>query len=132
MTAVASGHYVDVSRKRIALLRQILLFALFAFLGLATNYVANENHPPVGLRLLGQFSLPLAGGIAVAIIAVMIWQHGEEEGEDAGPEWDSDRPPFPGLEVFTEQDAGVFFGRAAEPLNSWTDCIRRERALVTG
>ena len=103
-----------VSRKRIALLRQILLFALFTFLGLATNYVASESHPPAGLRLLGQSSLPLAGGIAVAIVAVMIWQHREEEREDAGPEWDSDRPPFPGLEAFTEQDAGVFFGRAAE------------------
>ena len=103
-----------MSRKRIALLRQILLFALFTFLGLATNYVASESHPPAGLRLLGQSSLPLAGGIAVAIIAVMIWQHREEEREDAGPEWDSDRPPFPGLEAFTEQDAGVFFGRAAE------------------
>jgi WD40 repeat protein len=109
-----SGHHVDVSRKRIALLRQILLFALFTLLGLATNYVANASHPPVGLRLLEQFSLPLAGGIAVVIIAVMIWQHREEEGEEARPEWDSDRPPFPGLEAFTEQDAGVFFGRSAE------------------
>ena len=108
------GHYVGMFRKRIALVRQILLFALAAFLGLATNYVAGESHPPAGLRLVGRFSLPLTGGVAVVIIVVMIWQHWEEEREDARPEWDSDRPPFPGLEAFTEQDAGVFFGRAAE------------------
>ena len=46
MAAVASGALWGVSRKRIALLRQILLFALFTFLGLATNYVASESHPP--------------------------------------------------------------------------------------
>ncbi|HEX8935774.1 MAG TPA: hypothetical protein VF788_16645 [Pseudonocardiaceae bacterium] len=28
--------------------------------------------------------------------------------------WDSDQPPFPGSEAFTEQDSVVFFGRDAE------------------
>jgi hypothetical protein len=28
--------------------------------------------------------------------------------------WTATRPPYPGLEAFTEQDAGVFFAREAE------------------
>ena len=47
-------------------------------------------------------------------MGVIIWQHIAEERAIPPPQWNSDRPPFPGLEAFTEDDAGVFFGRSAE------------------
>jgi hypothetical protein len=50
----------------------------------------------------------------VVIVVVMVWQHLAEERDNHAPAWGSDRPPFPGLDAFTEQDAGVFFGRSAE------------------
>jgi hypothetical protein len=100
-------------RGRIALLRQVLLFVLVTLLGIATGYLTNEQRPPAALRTLERWALPLAIVIAIVIVAVMIWhQLADEHG--TAPVWDSARPPFPGLEAFTEQDAGVFFGRAAE------------------
>lgn len=101
-------------RKRIALLRQILLFVLVTLLGIATGYLTNEQRPPAVLGMLERAALPLAGMTAVVIVGVMVWQQVADERGAAAPVWDSDRPPFPGLEAFTEQDAGVFFGRAAE------------------
>ena len=101
-------------RKRITLLQQILLFVLATLLGIATGYLTNERHPPALLAGLERSALPLAGLAAVVIVGVMIWQHVAEERAIPATQWDSDRPPFPGLEAFTEDDAGVFFGRSAE------------------
>lgn len=100
--------------RRIALLRQVLLFVLVTLLGIATGYLTNERRPPVALRMLERSALPLAIVIAVVIVAVMIWHQLADERGSPAAVWDSARPPFPGLEAFTEQDAGVFFGRAAE------------------
>jgi WD40 repeat protein len=101
-------------RRRIALLRQVLLFVLVTLLGIATGYLTNERRPPAALKMLERWALPLAIVIAIVIVAVMIWHQVAEERGSPAPTWDSARPPFPGLEAFTEQDAGVFFGRAAE------------------
>ena len=100
--------------RRIALLRQVLLFVLVTLLGIATGYLTNERRPPAALRMLERSALPLAIVIAVVIVAVMIWHQLADERGSPAAVWDSARPPFPGLEAFTEQDAGVFFGRAAE------------------
>jgi WD40 repeat protein len=102
-------------RKRISLLQQILLFVLATLLGIATGYLTNERHPPSMLAVLEQWALPLAGVTAAVMVGVIIWQHVADERASApAVEWNSGRPPFPGLEAFTEDDAGVFFGRAAE------------------
>lgn len=100
--------------KRISLLRQILLFVLVTLLGLATGYLTNERRPPAALGILERSALPLAGAIAGVIVAVMVWQHWADERGNPAPMWDSKRLPFPGLEAFTAQDVGVFFGRTAE------------------
>lgn len=60
-------------RRRIALLRQVLLFVLVTLLGVATGYLTNERRPPAALRVLERSALPLAIVIAVVIVAVMIW-----------------------------------------------------------
>jgi hypothetical protein len=86
-------------------------------LGVATSGVTKAPGVlPWGLELLRRESLPLAGITVLLIIAVMVWQHRVEERLvlPAGPVWDSDRSPFPGLEAFTEQDSAVFFGRDGE------------------
>src|SRR5260370_9233 len=101
-------------RKRVDLFLQILLFVLFTLLGIATGYLTNEHHPPALVRWLERSALPFSGVAAAVIVGVMVWQHLAEQRGSRELAWDSDRPPYPGLEAFTEQDAGVFFGRSAE------------------
>lgn len=104
-------------RKRSPLLVQVLLFLLVTLLGVATgNLTKSTGVLPWGLEFLRRQSLPLAGGIVLLIIGVMVWQHRAEErfALPLRPVWDSGRSPFPGLEAFTEQDSAVFFGRDAE------------------
>jgi WD40 repeat protein len=106
-----------MARKRSLLLVQVLLFLLVTLLGVATgNLTKSTSALPWGLEFLRRQSLPLAGVTVLLIIGVMVWQHRTEErlALPARPVWDSDRPPFPGLEAFTEQDSTVFFGRDAE------------------
>ena len=40
--------------RRIALLRQVLLFVLVTLLGIATGYLTNERRPPAALRMLDE------------------------------------------------------------------------------
>jgi WD40 repeat protein len=106
-----------MARKRSLLLVQVLLFLLVTLLGVATgNLTKSTGALPWGLEFLRRQSLPLSGVTVLLIIGVMVWQHRTEErlALPARPVWDSDRPPFPGLEAFTEQDSAVFFGRDAE------------------
>jgi WD40 repeat protein len=106
-----------MSRKRLLLMVQVLLFLLVTLLGIATSNLARDTGVlPWGLEVLRRGSLPLAGGIVILIVGLMVWQHVTEErlASPARSVWTSDRSPFPGLEAFTEQDSAVFFGRDAE------------------
>src|ERR671917_2343729 len=106
-----------MARKRSPLPVQVLLFLLVTLLGVATgNLTKSTGALPWGLEFLRRQSLPLAGVTVLLIIGVMVWQHRTEErlALPARPVWDSDRPPFPGLEAFTERDSAVFFGRDTE------------------
>jgi WD40 repeat protein len=104
-------------RPRVLLLViQIMLFLVLTTLGVATDYLTNDDVPasPM-LELLRRASFPVAAVLLVVVISLMVWQHKTDEDLLAAqPHWDSERPPFPGLEAFTEDDAGVFFGREAE------------------
>jgi WD40 repeat protein len=120
-----------VARKRSPLLVRVLLFLLVTLLGIATgNLSRSPGALPVVLEFVRQHSLPLAGIIVLLIIGVMVWQHRAEERAalPARPVWDSDRSPFPGLEVFTEQDSAVFFGRDAET----SELLERLHPVVPG
>ncbi len=105
-----------MARKRSLLPVQVLLFLLVTLLAFATENLTSTGALPWGLEFLRRQSLPLAGITVLLIIGVMLWQHRAEQRLvlPARPVWDSDRPPFPGLEAFTEQDSAVFFGRDAE------------------
>jgi len=92
---------------------QILMFLLATLLGVASGYLTNSGNSAAALQWIQRSSLPLAGITTVMIIAIMITQH-QQETRASRPVWNSARPPFPGLEAFTESDAGVFFGRDSE------------------
>ncbi len=118
-----------MSRRRSLLLVQILLFLFVTLLGVATGNLAHATGAfPWGLELLRRGSLPLAGVIVLTIIGLMVWQHVTEERLvlPARSIWDLDRPPFPGLEAFTEYDSAVFFGRDAEV----TELVERLHPVV--
>jgi AAA ATPase domain len=104
-----------VSRRPIALVLDALLLLLGTLLGLATNYATSQaGELPYGLRLLQQWALPLVGVTLLLILAGQVWLYLLERPPSPKRIWNSSRPPYPGLEAFTEQDAAIFFGREAE------------------
>jgi WD40 repeat protein len=116
---------------------QILIFLLATLLGVASGYLTNTAHASVVLQWIQRSSLPLAGITTVMIIAIMIAQH-RQEARAIRPAWNSARSPFPGLEAFTESDAGVFFGRDSEVaeliglLHPHVPASARRSIVVTG
>lgn len=93
----------------------VLLVLVGALLGIATNYATGEtDHVPLALRLLREWSVPLVGLGLAALVAGQIWLHLLDRPLPPHRVWDSDQPPYPGLEAFTEHDAAVFFGRDRE------------------
>jgi AAA ATPase domain len=104
-----------VSRRPIALLLDALLVLVGALLGIATNYATSQTgHLPLAFRLLQRWSLPLVGIALVLLVGGRMWLWWLERPAPIERVWTARRPPYPGLEAFTEQDAGVFFGREAE------------------
>ncbi len=99
--------------RQVQLVLQILLFLLATLLGVASSYLTNSGSPIAALHWVQRFSLPLAGFMILVIIVTMVVQH-QQEIRIGRPVWNSTRSPFPGLEAFTESDAGVFFGRDGE------------------
>ncbi|MGH8886638.1 MAG: AAA family ATPase [Egibacteraceae bacterium] len=84
-----------------ALILDVLLI-LLAVAGLAAEYLSPKAA-----------ALPLLG-IMVLLIGARVWLYMMERAASPKRVWTATRPPYPGLEAFTEQDAGVFFGREAE------------------
>ena len=50
----------------------------------------------------------------VVLGTLAVLQYAVEHPRVHAPTWTSSRPPYPGLESFTEEDAPVFFGRDQE------------------
>ncbi|MFI6518991.1 AAA family ATPase [Spirillospora sp. NPDC050679] len=102
-------------RRPMSLFLDILLILLGAALGIAGNYMtSSEAAPPPGLRVLQRSSPALIGLLILLILAVRLWMYWIERPPAPRRRWNSDRSPFPGLDAFTDKDAGVFFGRDAE------------------
>src|ERR1039457_556493 len=107
------GKDLGMTPRRVQLVLQIMLFLLATLLGVASGYLTNSGNSIPLLHWFQRTSLPLAGLATLIIVIVMIVQHRQEE-RAGRPIWSSGRSPFPGLESFTEADAGVFFGRDNE------------------
>jgi WD40 repeat protein len=102
-------------RRRISLALDVSLVLLGALLGLATNYATSRaGELPLAFRLLQRWSLPLVGVTLLLILVGRVWLYLVERPPSPKRMWNSRRPPYPGLEAFTEEDAGVFFGRERE------------------
>ena len=97
------------------LVLDVLLMLLGALLGIAANYATNQtDHVPWPLRLLRDWSVPLVAVVVLLLVAGQVWMHFLERPVAITRTWNSSQPPYPGLEAFTEDDAGVFFGRDRE------------------
>ncbi|MFD9073008.1 nSTAND1 domain-containing NTPase [Streptomyces lasiicapitis] len=104
-----------MDRRRLKLCVDVLLVLVAALMGLAANYATSRtDQVPWVLRVLRDWSLPLLGLAVLLLVAGQVWLHLLERPAPGRPAWDSSQPPYPGLEAFTEDDAGVFFGRDRE------------------
>ena len=101
--------------QRLSVILDVLLLVLGVLLALVIDYLANTaGGSAPAFRLLQRWSVPLLGIAVVATVGVRVWLHLLERPPSPTPVWDATRPPYPGLESFVEQDAGVFFGREAQ------------------
>ncbi|MFP8944952.1 AAA family ATPase [Streptomyces fenghuangensis] len=97
------------------LVLDVLLLLLGALLGMAANYATSRtDQVPWPLRLLRDWSVPLVVVTLLLLVAGQVWLHFLERPVAITRTWNSSQPPYPGLEAFTEEDAGVFFGRDRE------------------
>ncbi len=88
---------------------------LGALLGMAANYATSQtDHVLWPLRLLREWSVPLVAVVLLLLVAGQVWLHFLERPVAIARTWNSSQPPYPGLEAFTEDDGGVFFGRDRE------------------
>ncbi|MGH8898433.1 MAG: hypothetical protein ACRDZ4_15800, partial [Egibacteraceae bacterium] len=92
-----------------ALILDVLLILLGVLAGLAADFLS----PEAG-ALLRRWALPLLGITVLLTLAGRVWLYVMERPASSKRTWTAARSPYPGLEAFTEQDAGVFFGREAE------------------
>src|SRR5262249_11500006 len=95
----------------LTLLLVLALVPILLELFINTLATASPNSVPV-LRVLQQWSLPALGVLIVVLLlgqGLLFFME-----RPARRRWTARRPPYPGLEPFSEEDAGVFFGRDAE------------------
>ncbi|MGH8902876.1 MAG: AAA family ATPase [Egibacteraceae bacterium] len=90
-------------RRLTSLLPSLLLVLLLVLVDVVANLISGGSARP--------WSMPLLVGIVVLLVAVTVWQYLVEHPGIPKRVWTAERPPYPGLEAFTEQDAAVFFGR---------------------
>jgi WD40 repeat protein len=103
-----------MTRRSWSSLALLLLLALVpTLLELFINVLstASPDSLPV-LRLLQRLSLPALGVLIVVLLLGQGLQFFMDRPRHRG--WTAQRPPYPGLEPFSEDDAGVFYGRDAE------------------
>ncbi len=90
-------------RRLTSLLLSLLLVLLFVLVDVVATLITSGSARP--------WSVPLLGVTVVLLAAVTVWQYLMEHPGAPKRAWTAERPPYPGLEAFTEQDAAVFFSR---------------------
>ncbi|MEW2463361.1 AAA family ATPase [Microbacterium sp. NPDC047426] len=104
-----------MDRRRLRLCVDVLTVLVGVLLGLTANYVTSRTDGvPWPLRVLQDWSLPLLGVAALLLVTGQLALYRLDRPVTPRPAWDASQPPYPGLEAFTEADAGVFFGRDRE------------------
>ena len=93
----------------------VLLVLLAALLALDVNYFTGQTaRQSLVFILLRRWSGPLLIITVLLMIAAQVWQHMLQRPMTVKHSWLSSRPPYPGLEAFTAEDAAVFFGRGPQ------------------
>jgi WD40 repeat protein len=101
------------SRRSLTLFLLLLLALVSVLLNVVTNDLTNGSADSVpAFRALREWSLPALAVLVALLLAGQALLFLLER--PARRRWNARRPPYPGLEPFTEEDAGVFFGREAE------------------
>ncbi|WP_052372183.1 AAA family ATPase [Amycolatopsis taiwanensis] len=98
-------------RQQLQLLFQALLIVVATLMGILTNLATNSDDGPYIIRFLRQIALPGIGVLIVAMIVGQVTVYRLERPARPRQQWDRHRPPYPGLDAFTEAEAAVFFGR---------------------
>jgi len=103
-----------VSRRPSIVFLQVAVLLFGTLLAVATNIVPEPgNLPDAQVELVRRWSLPAICAIVV-LLAVFQWIIYRLEHSPRTPRWSPGRSPYPGLEAFGEEDAGVFFGRRGD------------------
>ncbi|WP_435108577.1 nSTAND1 domain-containing NTPase [Nocardiopsis synnemataformans] len=108
-------------RQRLALMLQLLLVLAAGLLGVVTNFATDGRQTSLPLRLLEQGAVP---GLVLILVVLLVGHFVAYRLENPpAPEfaWEPGRSPYPGLAAFHEDEAAVFFGRAAQT----TEAMRR-------
>jgi WD40 repeat protein len=101
-------------RRSSDLVQRVLLVVLGTTIGVTAGYATDTPAASSFLKFLQRWWLPVLGGAVLLTIAVEVWRYLTDRSASPGARWQSSRPPFPGLEAFTEEDAEIFFGRERE------------------
>ncbi|MGX7672572.1 nSTAND1 domain-containing NTPase [Plantactinospora sp. DSM 117369] len=105
----------------LALYLNVALILATSLLGLIGNYLTSLSEPPTYLRLLQSVAIPAFIAIVVLLIIGQIVLHVVTNPKAKRSDWDPQRPPYPGLEPYREEDSAVFFGRDQQV----SDIVRR-------
>ncbi len=97
-----------MGRRRGPVFPGYLMILLVALLGLALQVSPQTTHA------VQEWALPVIVLCMLLIPLVLAWEKAQERRSLARPVWKPDRSPYPGLDAFTEEDDGVFFGRDGE------------------
>jgi len=103
-----------LSDRRSLTLGLLLILALVSvLLNVVTNDLTNGSADALPVfRVLREWSLPALAVLVVLLLGGQVLLFVLER--PGRRRWNVRRPPYPGLERFTEEDAAVFFGREAE------------------
>src|SRR2546426_523270 len=91
-----------------------MLLVVGVLLGMVSSFAVSRLRDVPWVAAWAQsWALLLLAGLLIVVVLLRVWVFVADRAEPRRT-WRSDRPPFPGLDAFTEHDAAVFFGRDRE------------------
>ncbi|GII97344.1 WD40 repeat domain-containing protein [Sinosporangium siamense] len=103
-------------RRNLTLTLTVMLFVVLQVLQIAGGYLTNQQGgaPPILRELQASPLPPVVILLTLGLLLTVLTARAGTAPPIGNPRWNSRRSPYPGLDAFTADDAGVFFGRDAE------------------